>query len=379
MVIYFYFVISHIALWVAKWFKINMVIYMAIIMGAYSLVAFNFDPVLQQMNCGGEGVDLYRHFMSLDLIRFGNSDELYIEAPFSALYLYGIATLFDNNHMLPLISTWIFYIIYFYIVISYCKKIGAKYSIVKSVIFISICFMVFFGVMNNIRYPIAMTMFMFVLYNEMLTRQIGKLWYILPVLMHPGIIFLVIIRALAQNKMKYSITIGSIASLMILLDFDNIIQIMISFLSFVPDLQYLIIKTTIKMYSYSSGDEYAVPLLFRATSLYVFFVFVILLMLATNYQSELYKNKLFMRMAKITILVVIVGEVTNYMDGNFSDRIIGVLPFYVSMLCADILVKIQEQAKLTKTAVESFIYINSFAYLSIWLFKVYIDWIYGGL
>ncbi len=379
MLVYLYFVISHIAVVIMNFLRIPLVFYILIIMSAYSIVAFSFDPVLQQKMYGGEGVDLYRHFESLDLIRIGNGENLYMEAPLSLLYLSVVANLFDNNHILPLVSTWIFYAMYFYLIISYCKCIKADDYVIKTVICIGISFLVFFGVMNNIRYPIAMGMFMLVFYQEFIKEKISKIWYVLPVLMHPGIAFLLLIRLLANIKFRYIFMLILPFSIFVILNIENILQTIISFLVFMPDLQNLIVKAMIKMYSYSSGDEYAVPLLFRVTSLYVFIIFLVLSALAYNYRCKLMKNEYFVRMIKIITIVVLTGEITNYMDGNFSDRIIGILPFFITMLSSDILVIMNKMDRMTIVTVKTFLYGSSLFYLSIWLFKVYLNWIYGGL
>ena len=379
MIVYFSFVFSHVCAFVSSLIRVPWIIQIAIIMSAYSLVAFCFDPVLQQMNYGGEGVDLYRHFTTLDLLRIGSAGDVYMEAPLSALYMCGIAYAFDNNHMLPLISVWMFYGLYFYYIYSYCQHLQTNEYVRNKITFLSVCFMVFFGVMNNIRYPLAVAMYALVLYKEMIKDEVSKLWYIIPVLMHPGMSFTVIIRLFAQCRLRYCIVMVVFLVVCFGNAYDAFVERIISACAATPDLQKMLFYAFFKLNSYSSGDGYVMPLLFRITSLYIFAFFIMLCMIAVNYKTRLMQNKVFARMVVITILLVVLGWVMDYMNGNFVDRIIGVFPFYITLLCTDVMAVIQEKTKITRLVVMSFIYIGALSYVSIWLFRVYFDWIYGGL
>ena len=100
----FFFIFNYVAFIFAAWTKIPVKLYMMWIVAVFSTIAFLYDPFIQARICGGEGVDLCRHFDSLDLIRMGFDEGVYIEAPLSALYFKIIAYLFEKNNFLPAIS-----------------------------------------------------------------------------------------------------------------------------------------------------------------------------------------------------------------------------------------------------------------------------------
>ena len=356
-----------------------MLVYISIVMIPFSIVSFLFDPVLQQTRYGGEGVDLYRLFECLDLIRCGVGTTLLDDAPLSLLYFQIIADMFENNHFLPLISTWIFYFISFYLLLTVCKRFNADDNTKKIVIFFYICNQVFFGVFNSIRYPIAMIVFFAIFLLEKFKGKKIKIFYIIPILIHPGIVMVIIIRLLGCLKCKYSFTLLLLLCGGFFLYLDDIIQLMINSLSFFPELQLLLLNISMKFYQYSSSEIYEVPLLMRLTSLYVFFQYICLLAIAYVYKSRLVGRKIFVRMSWLVIILVTVGEITNYMNGNFADRIIAMLPFWMSVLTVDIFTKIQKENYLTQVMIKLFVVGNAMAYLSIFLFRIYFNWLYNGI
>lgn len=371
----FLFIFNYIGFVILSWSKIPIKIYLCWIIGIFSIIAFLFNPYLTPY----DGVDLVRHFDSLDYIRLNNSENLYIEAPLSALYINIIADTFENNHFLPLISVWIFYGISFLSLFKFLNHSNVDDTIKRFSISIFLCLFVFFGAMNNIRYPIATAMFMFVLFYDVVKRSSkAKFFYLIPVCMHPGIIFAVIIRVLAEIKIKYVL----FALLFLCLAVDNFFEYFIinlaSLFSAYPSIQAQLIGVAIKFIRYSQESVYKVPMIYRVLSVYEFFLFCMLFLLANNCKSYFNKKILF-RMSVLLIIIVSIGLITNFMEGNFTGRVASIMPFLSVLMVADILKYYKTKNKNEYITIKIAILIPSFLYLAVYLFKIYNNWLYIGL
>ena len=379
MFIYCFFVISHIVLAIFNWIKINPIAYTLIIMIPYSLVAFAFDPV-QQARHGGGGVDLYRHFERIDLIRLGLGDDLYLEAPLSEGYMWLMAHLFSNNHFLPMISTWIFYGIAFIAILLTCQYLKAGSDEKRLAIWFFIAFYQYFMLVSNIRYPIAVALFVLIFYFDVIKNdRCAKFIYIIPLLLHPGVGLLLIIRILVAVRLKYSVFILSLLILLLLGNFEGIVQQLLGVLYFWPDLQVLALGILFKLFTYNTENVYDLPLIYRILSLYAMAIYILILFIAYNYKCILLKNVKIYRMVVFALICSFLGEITNYMNGNFTERVLAIMPFLMAFIVADIFNNLNSKSAALRKFMKMLVMVTSSIYLFIHLFKVYITWIYLGL
>lgn len=375
----FFFIFNYVAFIFAAWIKIPVKLYMMWIVAVFSTIAFLYDPFIQARICGGEGVDLCRHFDSLDLIRMGFDEGVYIEAPLSALYFKIIAYLFEKNNFLPAISVLIYYYGIFFTFDNFFKMLNANDSIQRFVICMVLMCSVFFDVMNNIRYPLAINMFFIGLYLETVKNyKLSVFLYCLSFFMHPGIIILIIVRCISFIKLKYGIVFLTILSFIISNYFESLVSISISLLSSLPDLQVLLLAISMKFSNYSSNVVYEVPLEFKLLTLYMSCLVIVCYIFNKYYGEYRDEFKYIYRMTILVALLSIWGITTNYMDGNFSGRIMSISPLFISLLVADTLVNFPAENK-NYMCLKLLFLIFSMPHIVVYLFIVYPLWIYFGL
>ena len=381
MQLYFFFVLNYLLFILAAFTKIPIKIYIVWILSVFSIIAFCYDPILQAEHMGGEGVDLCRHFDSLDLVRVGDYDNLYPEAPLSALYIYIIATLFSSNHLLPVVSMMIFYIISLYTILKICNKFNANDEIKRYGILLFIILYNFFSSMNNIRYPIATALFFLIVFYEVIEKKkIIKFFYSIPILMHPGTILFLMTRIISCIRTRYAFLLFGTITVGFIYKFDFIIQALINASSPVPEIQALLIAISYKLISYSANEVYDVPLIYRVMNIYNVFVLGMMVLLSANYFGKTKRILLIRRMAIAIFACSLVGIITNFMDGNFTDRMIESSAFIIEPLYIALLVKMKE-----KNNHKSYIILKNgcilmgIFYLLPFLFKIYPNWIAQGL
>lgn len=373
-----FFIFNYVAFILAAWTKIPVKIYMIWIIAVFSIVAFLYDPLLQARICGGEGVDLCRHFDSLDLIRLGVDKGIYMDAPLSVLYFRIIACIFEENNFLPLISVLIYYGGVFFTFNKFFKVLKLNGSIQRFVICMFLICGVFFGIMNNIRYPLAINMFFGGLYFDTVRRyRVSVFLYGLSALMHPGIIMLIIVRCISFIKLKYNIILFVILSFT-LGYLGSFFSMLISLLSPLPELQVLLSAISMKFINYSSNIVYDVPFAFRLLTIYALCLLIFGYILNKHYGKYHDDFRYIYRMSMLVILLSIWGILTNYMDGNFSSRIMGISPLLISLLVADTLANFSSGNK-NYVCVKLVVFVLSIPYALVYLLAIYPIWFYAGL
>lgn len=376
----FLFIVNYIGIIFSAWFKIPIRVQIFWAIGIFSIIAFCYEPYLQaSIDVHGSGVDLCRHFDSLDYIRMNGSENIYIEAPLSALYLFFVANIFDNNHYLPMISIWIFYGISFFSLFKFLNYFDLDDDIKRFSVSIFLCVTVFFAPMNNIRYPIATSMFLLVLFYDVVKGyKAAKYMYLLPICMHPGIIFAVLIRWLAVVQLKYVMIISAILFFLVNNYFDILILSVAGIFSEIPSIQIQIISIAGKFTNYSEHVVYDVPLIYKLTSAYMTLLFVVVFSFVNNYDSYFKKN-IWFRMSIIVIAVSIVGLITNFMSGNFAGRFLSIVPFLSTIMIADVMNHHKSKNDGSYFSFKLIIFIAAFIYLGVYLFRIYDGWLYLGL
>lgn len=379
MYCYSFFILNYIAFVLAAWTKIPIKLYMMWIITIFSMIAFLYDPFIQARLAGSAGVDLCRHFDSLDSIRLGFDDGLYIEAPLSALYLRMVAYLFDDNSFLPLISTWIYYGLVFFTCNKFFHLLQLNTSLQRFAICMILMCGVFFGVMNNIRYPLAIAIFFLGLYYDVTKKYIFTvLLYCLAALMHPGSIMLLIVRCISMIRLKFSIVFFPVMTFFIFTYFESIIGVAVSLLSPFPEVQVLLLAISMKSVHYSVDSIYDVPLLYRVLTMYMSCFLIFCYMVHKYYGQYRQEFRNIYRMTIFVTLLSFLGSITNFMEGNFAGRLMSIAPFFIALLVSDTLLCLSRENK-NYMYVKILFFLLALPYICVYLFKVYPNWIYLGL
>lgn len=376
----FLFIVNYIGIIFSAWFKIPIRVQIFWAIGIFSIIAFCYDPYLQaSTNVHGSGVDLCRHFDSLDYIRMNGSKNIYIEAPLSALYLFLVANIFDNNHYLPMISIWIFYGISFFSLFKFLNYFDLDDDIKRFSVSIFLCVTEFFAPMNNIRYPIATSIFLLILFYDVVKQyKFAKYLYLIPICMHPGIIFAVMVRYISIVRIKYVFFVAIILFFGIYNYFDTLLMGLAGLFYEFPALQMQIISVGVKFVNYSENVVYEVPLIHKIMSTYMLLFFLGIFLLVNNYKSYFSKN-IWFRMSLIVIILAIMGCITNFMGGNFTARFLSIAPFFSTIMTADIMKHYKNKSDGSYFVVKMMIFIFAFIPLLVYLLKIYHGWIYVGL
>lgn len=375
-----FFIFNYIAFILLAWTNINLKLYIVWIISVFAITAFLYDPFLQaKLSGGSEGVDLCRHFESLDLIRLGLDEGLYIEAPMSAVYFKVIAYLFDDNSFLPLISVLLNYGLVFFTFNKFFRLLKLDTSLQRFAICMILMCEVFFGVANNIRYPLAITILFMGLYFDIVKNYMFSLFlYCLSVLMHPGVGMLLIVRCVSFIKLKYSIMCIAILTLLMSNYLETILEVLISFLSPFPDFQVLLLAISLKGVAYSSGDIYTIYFVFSLLTIYL--SFFLLLCYAANRYCVQYREefKYIYRMSVIIPLLSIIGIIANFMGAHFSERLMIISPFFIALL---VVIALNDFDKTNKNYiyVKLLFFIIPIPYICAYLFGIYPSWLYLGL
>ena len=374
-----FFILNYMSFIFATWTKVPIKLYMLWIVAIFSIVAFLYDPFMQARLSGDMGVDLCRHFDKLDFIRLGLDDGLYIEAPLAALYLQVIAYMFEDNSFLPLISVWIYYGLVFFTCNKFFHLFDLNVSLQRFAIGMILMSVVFFGVMNNIRYPLASAIFFLGLYYDVTKRYfITVFLYCLAVLMHPGITMLVIVRCISMIRLKISIVVFPVLVCIFFVYFESNISVAVSLLSSFPEVQVLLLAISMKAVHYSVDSIYDVPLIYRVLTMYISCFLLFCYMVNKYYGQYRQEFRSIYRMTIFVTLLSFLGSITNFMEGNFSSRLMSIAPFFIALLVSDTLLCLSRENK-NYMYVKFLFFLLALPYICVYLFKVYPNWIYLGL
>ena len=332
---YILFVLGTISLLVIPLLRCNLKFYIVFVAAFFAFFGFLYDPIAQwdAVKTGG-GVDLVRYFGELEKFRFlGDNYEGYSSQPLSRYYLMFFSN-FDSNHWLPCITAFIIYFINLILI----YKIGKQSNYSKSIIAIGfitfVSFNDYFGTINTIRYPLAVTLFFLVMYWDLFCCiRFSKFLYIVPILFHPGVSIFLLARIMSQGRFKYSLGFGAIFIAIFVSGFDKIFDYLISYTDSLFGTSVFAIGLQAKTLSYTNDVVYQVPLLTTVTSLFMTislpFFSVILLHINKKWAK---KNRKFITMESFLVIMSLFFLVTNISTGNMTTRIATAVSFFSGVL-----------------------------------------------
>ena len=278
-----------------------------------------------------------------------------------------------------MISVWIYYGLVFFACTKFFHLLDLNISIQRFAISMILMCGVFFSVMNNIRYPLAVAMFFLGLYYDVTKKYVLTIFlYCLAVFMHPGSIMLLIVRCISIIRLKFSIVFFPAMVLLIFIYFESIINVAVSLLSAFPELQVLLLAISMKAVHYSVDSIYDVPLIYRVLTMYMSCFLLFCYMMNKYYGQYRQEFRSIYRMTIFVTLLSFLGSITNFMEGNFSGRLMSIAPFLIALLVSDTLLCLSKENK-NYMYVKILFFLLALPYICVYLFKVYPNWIYLGL
>ncbi|MGM8250905.1 EpsG family protein [Clostridium perfringens] len=185
------------------------------------IMAYNFIPV--------PGNDLFRLFDTLHFYGSKNIKEIIdvmtsTATPTNALYFYLIGK-FNNESLLPAITSAIFFRNIFYIIKDYSTRNNIKSNNVSIALFFFMSTGVYFEVISGIRTMLGFSIVAVCMYNEYikkksLTRNI--IWYLLAGFLHPAVLAIILIRILYLLRQNSNNKIRNILIVLLVLIFGII-------------------------------------------------------------------------------------------------------------------------------------------------------------
>lgn len=138
-----------------------------------------------------EGDDLSRYFIHIQNFREKGLNYL-IDFPYKeniiTIILFYMVSLSSNNNLLPFISTFSFY---FVLILLLYKSIDDEnwHSRNTSLLIIVLASFVYLNhIISSVRYPLAISIFIFILINDKQNNKLYSLLYLIPIFIHTSLI-----------------------------------------------------------------------------------------------------------------------------------------------------------------------------------------------
>ncbi len=346
--IYLLWITSIVSLSICTLFNVKPTVYLLAVIVIMSIFAYLFDPILAWEQSGGSGMDGVRYYGIVDSFRtWGWNDEFFIGVPGSSVLLY-FYSLFPNNHFMQLIN----FVIYMLIVMGTVYEIGKELSLanrnIVTGLFFAFLFTGFVSVINSIRYPMAVALFIFVLYLDVFRNHLwAKILYIVPVLTHPGSAMFVLIRFWARGNIAYSILLLMMLAIIFTISGYGIADILLSFSSFLSPDAVVLIGMADKASSYTSEAVYDIGLILRICIVLVSLLMLLISIHIIRIKYEI-ENKSLRLICNMGVIIPVFGMAALFTieDSNISSRLVlsGFFAFYFSVIYL-FLVKIYSQSK----------------------------------
>ncbi len=364
--------------------KCNLKFYILLVAAFFSFFGFLYDPFAQLDAVKvGSGVDLVRYFNELENFRFFGADyEGYLSQPLSRYYLLFFSQ-FDSNSFLPGVTAFFIYGINLFLIYKIGQMFHYSNSIISVGLIVFIAFNDYFSTINLIRYPMAMTLFFLILYWDMFCSiKITRLLYIIPILFHPGMVLMVLVRFVSLGNVKQSIILGLGACILFFFGFDSFFDSLISATDSLLGTSIFAAGLQAKTLSYTTDIVYQVPLLTLFVSVFITLIlpFFTITLIGIN-KKWIVNNKQFIIMGCFLVGLSMFFLVTNISTGNMTTRISLAVSFLVGVLIMPIesaLVKIRN-GNFTYKVFNLLLIGYIIILLAVRWGKQYVSWIAPGL
>lgn len=297
-----------------------------------SIFAYHLVPL--------KSLDIYRYYNQIEFAKQNGIEYILKHNDYRALPIAGIYislfVILNNKYLLPAVTCFIYYFFISNIIIKYSKdNKKSKYGLMSSLIAFYLISN-YLGVVSAIRNPMAISLFCYFLYKD-LVMNIGfkksVFGYILLCLFHPSIIGLLIIRLLLLLNKKHD----KIICIFLLL-WTSMKTILISILLKIRNNNYILLISQ-KLLSYDSTEANAVANVSVYTIVYLLFyiscIIIFLVYKAKCSKNDNYKYFKFDRFL-VFLFCFCIGSIFEYhMFVRFSRSILMIvsLPIINIMSC----------------------------------------------
>lgn len=288
----------------------NLKYYFMIISLVFAILAFIYVP--------NNRMDLYRHYNMLEMCRqYGfdyiiNSND-YKNLPIAAIYMY-VISMFKLNGFLPFITAYIVYKLSLNLV----YYSGIRYNISRKSMLLTAYFFIgtsnYMGIISGIRNPLAITIFIYLLYWEIIERRYVKFcWigYILVCFVHLSVFILLFFRILLLVYNRYSKFLIKILIFGWSLFLPSILKIA-NYFNNIPIVNYIISKVN----SYDIREANAVADVKVYTIVYSTLLITCIFIAFTYYKKyrKSEKNKQIVKYFNMFIIfsLFVIGSISQY-------------------------------------------------------------------
>ena len=299
-----------------------------------SIFAYHLVPL--------KSLDIHRYYTQIEIAKQNGLEFILEHNDYSALPIAGlyvsIFVILNNKFLLPAVTCFIYYFFISNIIIKYSKNNNkSKYGLTISLIAFYLISN-YLGVISGIRNPMAISLFCYILYKDLVMNISFKkclCGYILLCFFHPSVIILLIIRLLLFLSKKHDKIICMLLLLWTLMK-TNLLSILLK----VTNSSHILLLSQ-KLTSYDSTEANAVAnvslytmvyLLFYISSIVIFFIYK-----AKCSRNENNRNEKFDRFFKF-LLCFCIGSIFEYhMFVRFSRSVLILLslPIINIMSCEE--------------------------------------------
>lgn len=240
-----------------------------------SIFAYHLVPL--------KSLDIYRYYTQIEIAKQSGLEFILKHNDYSALPIAGlyvsIFVILNNKFLLPAVTCFIYYFFISNIMIKYSKNNKkSKYGLMIALIAFYLISN-YLGVISGIRNPMAISLFCYILYKDLVMSASFKkclFGYILLCFFHPSVIILLIIRLLLLLSKRHDKIICILLLLWTLMK-TNLLTILLK----VTNNSYILLLSQ-KLTSYDSTEANAVAnvslytvvyLLFYISSVVIYFIY----------------------------------------------------------------------------------------------------------
>lgn len=358
---YIFIFICFMILSILPFFKIPARVYFILFVALLSFLAYIFDPITFYNLHGEAGkLDAARIFEEMDLFyTYGIDDPqlewLYSTAPLSKCYIW-LASYLPNHHFLPLINNMLIFGITGWIIYDFCQKHRYPNNIVIFGFFLACASAYHLNAFNNMRYMLAGVLFTLIWYLDIMRQHKWiRYFYLIPILLHPGVILLLILRVATIFSMKKIVVIFPLMAIFLAFAFDSLFTLFFNLLSDFLGIEDYLSALQDQSLSYFMGEVFTFPwrdklvcIGFWIISLWTLLSFLYFNKAAIKNSNQIENIFLFGGLQVFACFLCIITDIGN---GVFIDRFQPVSHLFIALYTVMTLKSLEEKSDYGNYAV----------------------------
>ena len=291
-------------------------------------------------------LDLYRYYSHIQSAQFYGLDYIfnypdYKSLPVAAMYI-SLFVILKNKCLLPLITCFIYYFFITNIVITYARRNRKdKLGLVISLILIYAVGS-YLGVVSGIRNPLAISVFIYILYKDLLFRSkflYCLIGYILLSFFHPSVLILLFLRIILFIDKKFD---RIICFLLLIWTFGKVK--LLSIVSVFSSNYISFISTKASSYDMKEANSVAnVPLYTFVYFIFYLFSLIILLFFLKSTSKKVMKSQNYVRYFYFLLSFCFGAIVEYHLFVRSTRAVLLLLPVLVMALISDVEIRVEKK------------------------------------